>query len=406
MTATLKTDYDLLIIGAGLVGTSLVAALRSQGFKIAMLEKHLPSALTSSQLDTRPLALNYASFAILKTLGLWDSMAALASPIQRVHISEENRFGKLEFNAKALNVEALGYVVPVGALQQTLYHTAANVADIMVNETLNKITLEPTASVDFKSGDINKTLSAQLIIAADGSQSTCRELLNIKTDRRRPHEVALIAEIRLEESHQHSAYQRFTREGILALLPLADECKMRLVWTLPNKTAEIFKTLDAKQLCDKVRVHFRNYVGPLQSLKILAQYPLQTIIAHEQVRSNFALVGNAAHTLYPLAAQGFNLGLRDVALLSELLADGNHQQLGDIKNLTQYLTWREPNQKQLNRLTTGLHDLFSLHLPLLGGLRGLGLLAADLAPPIKQRIARQVLGLNGRQAKLQRGILL
>ncbi len=400
---------DIIILGAGLIGTSQAVALKNQGFRIHVLEHHLPEVTTQAKKDTRPLALSYASVVILQQLGVWDGFAEKACPIRAVHVSDHGALGSLRFRADEMRVPALGYVVPFSDLQEALYRSAAaqeGVEFVPIQE-ITAINCEATgATVKVNTVHGAREFRASLLIAADGTKSTARHMMNIATEEKDYHEVALTGLITLNEKHEGTAFERFTKEGTLALLPLPSHNQYRLVWTLPKSHADEISAGTDEALLKKIQYYFRGYVNDMRSLERESQYPLKTVVSAEQIRPGFVLLGNAAHTLYPVAAQGFNLGLRDVAVLSEVLADAEKhvKRLGDLSVLQQYLEWRVNDQKRVSQLTQGITHVFGLHLPLMRRIRGMGLLATELFSPLKKRLARQMMGVAGRVPRLARGI--
>lgn len=404
-----KNKSDLIIIGAGLVGTSLAVSMQNQGLQMKILEHHLPEATLTLQKDMRPITLSYASYQILQTLGVWEELAAESCPISTVQVSDQGALGTLRFRASELRVPALGYVVPFYKLQHVFYQRAAsqkNVEIIPITKIL-AIHCGGVASVNFLTVEGEKDLQTNLLVAADGTQSTARRLLNIPIEEKNENEVALIASMELEKPHNQTAYERFTPQGTLAILPLFNQSQCRLVWSLSKQLAEKVSEWSDEEFQSKVQKIFKNRLGEIKSIKRGKQFPLQLLIAKEQIRPGFVLLGNAAHTLYPIAAQGFNLGLRDVAALSELVVSAyqKHKLLEEINLLQEYIKWRKEDQDRIIGLTRNISQWFGLQLPLANRVRGLGLLATELLPPIKNQLAKRLLGLAGRLPKLVRGEL-
>lgn len=395
-------DYDIIISGAGLVGTSLAVALQNTPLRIAILETHLPE-MVQHNLETRPLSLNYGSQKILETLGVWREISSEAQPILRVHVSEQQRFGSLNFRADEENVPALGYVAPANLLQTKLYQRAAQIP------TVKFIPLQKLVELEYQENHLNlkiqtmqgqKNLKTGLLVIAEGSHSSTRELIGIKVKVHNNNWLGLTALLELSQSHHGIAYERFTHQGVLAILPLKNPRRCRVVWIFPAGTEA---SLDAF-----LRHGIQERLGTFQILEQGRPFPLQSLMAEEQFRHNIVLLGNAAHTLYPLAAQGFNLGLRDTATLAEVLVDARRQgrHLGSIDILQSYLNWRASDQSWISRLTYGASQLFDLQIPGLGLLRGMGLLATDLTPFLKHRLAKRLMGISGKLPKLARGVIL
>lgn len=403
-------NYDIVISGAGLVGTGLAAALRNTPFRIAILETHLPE-IAQTNPETRPLSLNYGSQKILETLGVWKDISAEAQPIARVHVSEQQRLGALNFRASEENVPALGWVIPADILQRQLYQHAAQMPSVkfISLQKLMEIQQHKTGlSLKLQTMQGEKNLTSELLVIAEGSHSTSRELLGITVKEENNDWWGLTALIELSQEHQGVAYERFTHQGPLAFLPLKNQRRGRVVWILPKNPAQSLAAESDVQLAGLLQQAMHERLGNCRILERSRVFPLQTLTANEQIRRNIVLLGNAAHTLYPLAAQGFNLGLRDSAALAEVLVEARRQtrHLGDLAVLQSYLNWRISDQRWITRFTYGAGQLFDLHIPGLGALRGMGLLAAELTPFLKHRLAKRLMGISGRLPKLALGVVL
>jgi 2-octaprenyl-6-methoxyphenol hydroxylase len=406
-----STATDIIIIGAGLVGTSLLNTLQGQGFRVRVLEHHLPTVMTSPQVDSRPITLSYSSYRILQTLGLWADLASQACPIQAVHVSDRGAFGRIHFQADAYDVPALGYVVPFDTLQQVLYQRAAAQphVDFVSVQRIKSIQCENSGvmvCVETTQGE--QIFQAALLIATDGTDSTARELMGVEVVAENPQEIAVTALLTFNDNHENRAYERFTDTGTLALLPLPESKKYRLVWTLTQAHANVVAQWSNSEVMTYIQQVFHNRIGDIVSLQLGQQYPLKTVKAKQIIGPGFVLLGNAAYTIYPHAAQGFNLALRDAAALGEILVDARAavKSLGDIAVLQAYVDWRGADQQRTIKLTHCVSEIFGWQWPLINRVRGLGLLATDLLLPLKKRLALQMMGLAGRLPKLARGIPL
>ncbi len=394
----MQNDFDIIIVGAGLVGTSLIIALQQTGLRIVVLENHLPD-LNNKNSDNRPLSLSLSSQKILEAWDIWSSISEQAVPIQTVHISEQNHFGTLSFSAREEKLPALGYVVSFDGLQQILYQRAAQLNQVHFVSIQNlKSIREKESGVELTVSTIegDKTFNAQLLVGADGTHSATRNLLRIEVEKVVIEETAIAMTVQAPFPHRHRAFERFTPEGILALLPLSNPLQFRLVWTLPNALENSFKLWDNAKLTAFLNKKWSSRLGMLTIVDNWQKFPLQIERSKQQVKPGVVLLGNAAHTLYPLAAQGFNLGLRDVAVLSELLTEAlrENKKLGDLVLLENYINRRTKDQNWIFHLTQGINQLFGLQIPGFGHLRGLGLIATDLLPPLKHKMAKRFLGLT------------
>ena len=369
---------NIIIVGAGLVGLSTALTLKKEGFSVRVLEHHLPEP------GTRPLSLSFGTYRILESLGVWDALKNSASPILSVHVSEQGKFGFTKFSAEDEAVSALGYVVPFSELQKVLYEKVNEVTPI--SHIDNIVCTKNGVTVTTNNG----IYQADLLVAADGTGSTCRDFLKIPVDEKESGDIAEIYQLTLSEHHTNTAYERFTKEGTLAVLPLHEKNRAQLVWT--KKKCQCDENGNALRQFQDV---FEGRVAILSAKKV-AEYPLKTTIATEQISQSAVLMGNAAHTIYPVAAQGFNLGLHDVAILAKTLLDAkkNNAVIGDLSVLKQYEETAAIHQQKIFDVTNQLITLFDF--PGLGCARGLGLLAMDLFSPLKNRLAKRLMGIETR----------
>lgn len=351
--------YDIIIIGNGMVGASLAAALAPHDWQIAIIDKNAPitTQQTSPDLDGRKIALSLGSQKILQHFSVWQHLQSDATAIQHVHVSAQGQFGATRINGADINEDVLGYVVPAVklnlALQQTL-QTFTNI-DFIAPATLEAIQLhDRTVTVN---GD---TISAKLIVGADGVMSLSRTLLNIETEMTDYQQTALVSSIQLKHPHNNMAYQRFSDMGILAFLPMQNNT-CGFVCTADAKDIENYMQQDDASLLAMIEKNFGYRLGKLQQLGQRYTYPLKKIIAITPVKEHFLLLGNSAHNISPVAAQGFNLALQDVYCLQQLLI----QHPDDIAvALEQYQQQREPEQQRIIQLTDRLmslkdHSIFS-----------------------------------------------
>lgn len=403
-------NYDIIIVGGGLIGTSLAVSLQGSGFKIALLEKNIPTAKTEPT-AFRPISLAYGTVEILRAIKLWPMLSETATPIQQVQVSEQGVLGGVHFSAQEQGVDALGQVVPFSALHLSLYECAAGQADVDVIPVRDIQSIEATpekVSVQLDTVKGPQKLTAALLVGCDGTHSRVRDLLKIATARTSQNKLALSAKMTLADEYSNKALERFSRDGVLAILPLAQKKQCGLVWTLSQaKNAEIADWSE-QDFIRFINQHFRGRLPQVIGFHQGANFPLQTIIAEQQIQPGVVLLGNSAHTLYPLAAQGFNLGLRDAAALAEVLVTAKQQAqpLGSIKVLQDYVDWRQQDQARIARITGGIAESFSLRLPFLKGIRGFGMMLTDVVVPAKKRLARVTMGVAGKLPKLMRGLPL
>ena len=388
---------QLAIIGGGLVGASLALALqdqaRARGWQIVLIEPFAPGNAYQPSYDARCSALAYGSALIFQRLGLWERVAPRAEPIRHIHVSEQGRFGATRMHADEEGVPALGYVVENAWLGQCLWQ-ALDSAVVSWRCPAQVTDLQPLVDGYRLSLDDDTTLDCDLAVLADGGRSGLRERLGIQINRRPYGQSALIANITPTLAHGGEAFERFTAQGPMALLPMSEN-RCALVWTRAGEQAERLQQLPEREFLGELQDAFGYRLGALRQVGARHLYPLALVEAQEQVRAHLAVLGNAVHSLHPIAGQGFNLSLRDAIALAECLLE-SAAPLGNLATLQRY---RE-RQRLDQELTVGFSDrltrLFVRDSPLLGQLRHLGLLGLDLLPPAKSLFARQAMGLGTR----------
>lgn len=402
--------YDILIGGGGLVGASLACALSGHGLRIGLIEAVPYGEADQPAYDDRALALAAGTQRIFSALGLWSALAAHATPIHRIHASDRGRFAFVRLDRAEEGVPALGYVALGRDLGAVLGARLAQLDDVELICPARVIGVDFTAAaaqvrIETAAGD--KSLTTRLLVAADGAHSTLRELLAIPTTVAEYGQTALIANITPERAHANIAYERFTDTGPLALLPMSDN-RCALVWTLRDDQVDAVMALDDAAFLARLQERFGRRLGRLLRVGKRAVYPLRLVRARESVRPRLALIGNAAHTLHPIAGQGFNLGLRDVAALAEVLLDARRagKDIGALAVLQRYADWRRDDHRRVIAFTDGLTRLFTNPFPPVVRARDIGMLALDLCPPAKRIFAKLTMGRAGRLPRLARGLEL
>jgi 2-octaprenyl-6-methoxyphenol hydroxylase len=415
----MRQDYDLLIVGAGVVGSSLALALAHLPLKIALIEQ-MPFRLDVPLSDSKPIALNVASCRILQTLMLWPALADYANPIEQVHISQQACFGQARMRAQDMGVPQLGYVIPAARLGGELIRalsqcaagkTAAKASfDLFNPAQCQSITKTKQAWEVLLSASDNEevVIYPRLVIAADGSDSSVRNLLNIgllKT--RTKSEMALSTSIDISGCHRDIAYQRFTPHGIIASLPLLTN-KIGLVWTADKATIHSLKDLTASDFLQRLQSHFSYRFGQLLRCTKPNVYSLKSFIAQPQAQPGLVLLGNAAHTLLPIAAQGLNLALQDMSELADIIANAlkTATDLADPSLSQSYLDARLPVHQQIIGFTNHLAERFQSGFKPLTFIHNNGLLIMDLLSPCKRNLSRRLMGTHGRFSRLMRGLTL
>lgn len=405
-----KYDYDLIIIGGGMVGATLACALREQSLHIGIIEAYPFGSPEQSSYDDRSIALSYGSQQIFAGMGLWETFSTQATPIHHIHISNRGHFGVARLDRRESRVDALGYVIEnriVGRLLSERIATHDNI-DLITPARLSEIAINRShAVVTYEKNNESQQITAPLVVGADGAMSQLRELLGIEIERREYEQSAIIANVSTEQAHNSVAYERFTDTGPIALLPLGqDRCS--LVWTVKPDDVEKILQMEDVEFLSLLQHRFGYRLGRFLRVGKRTAYPLALIRAEERVTSRVVLVGNAAHTLHPVAGQGFNLGVRDVAGLAQMIVDKQKEGLdyGTLRILNEYAQWREQDHRQIIAFTDTMARLFTNAFPPVVIGRNLGLLALDLMPPVKKIFAKRTMGMAGRLPRLARGIPL
>ena len=393
-------QFDVVIVGGGLVGISLACALQGRGWRIALLESRTLSAThRPAGFDERALALSLGTQRYLRGLGLWDGVAAVATPIGEVHVSEYRGLGCVRFKARRLGVDALGFVVGAADLGAVM---AARLPRLPATRCLdNTVLLEVTAgraAVDLmvSTQGRRRRLRARLLIAADGIDSTVRTMLGIGAVRHDYHQHAMVATVQTARSHNGVAYERFTTHGPMALLPmrsLSRQCRMALIWTMPSAAvANHLAAVDTTVLAQLQQVMGWR-LGRFLAIGRRRAWPLQSIRAAESTRPRTVVLGNAAHTLHPVAGQGFNLSLRDVAALDRLLC-ATAADPGDPERLQAFAQSRHADQRMVMGATDALIRGFGDDSAPARVARSAGLMAVQALPPLRHWLARRAMGLT------------
>ena len=406
---------DIAIVGGGMVGASLAAALAPLGLKVALVEEVPHGNVTHPSFDERTTALSNGSRRILETLGVWPGVSSQATPIRKIHVSDQGRFGFARIDAAEQGLTAMGYVVPNRALGTALWsclQASANVQVLCPAQVSGITAGEHAVSLQIAQGAATATLDCKLVVAADGVHSAVRTAFGVDAESRDYEQTAVITTVLPQRFHDHVAYERFTGSGPLALLPI-DGGRCTLVLTLNRTMAETAMAWSDQEFLAEVQRRFGFRLGRFLKAGRRVPYPLSLTRAVRTSAGRCVIVGNAAQGLHPVAGMGFNLGLRDVASLAELIAEHRHDSsfdAGAASLLTEYDAWRAADRGGVIAFTDGLVRMFASPSSLVRRLRNVGLLAFDLLPPAKAALSRLSTGAGagggGRVPKLARGVAL
>lgn len=405
-------DYDVIVAGGGMVGSCLALALAPLEMRVAVVEAVPRAAAEQPSFDERSTALSRSSQRMFEAMGLWGEIVAAATPIAHIHVSERGRFGFAHIDAAEQRVEALGYVVINRVLGRVLQAAMQNVPglDQLCPARITGVRVgEVSATVSVDSGDGAREVTASLLVAADGAESTVRELLGIPVDRSDYGQQAIIGNLLPERAPANRAFERFMPGGALALLPIA-EGRVGFVWASPDEAARELMQLPDAAFTARLQDAFGHRLGRFDRIGQRASYPLRLSKARRLTAPRSVLIGNAAHGLHPVAAQGFNLGLRDVAALSDCISDaiagGASDRVGSDPVLDRYREWRRSDHRKVVGFTDGLVRLFEVGRAPVPLLRNLGMLGFDLVPGARSLFVRHTMGLAGRLPRLARGVPL
>lgn len=407
-----RCDYDIAIIGGGLVGASLGCALAGTRMRVAVIEAVAFKSDSQPSYDDRILAIAQGSKRILDAIGVWSEIAATdATPIKTIHISDRGLFGFTRLDHASHGVEALGYAVPARvlglALIRQLEHAPqvtimcpARVSDIeMQSDRVNLAVASSSQNIE--------RLNARLVVFADGAESDLRGRLGFEAGVCDYNQSAVLTVVTPERAHNNRAYERFTDSGPLALLPTSGN-RYGVVWTAREEQLKDLLECSNSDFLHRLQQRFGDRLGMLRKPGKRRSYPLSFLKVKHPVQYRAVVVGNAAHTVHPVAGQGFNLGLRDVSALAQVVYDAHEDGLdiGDMKILDGYRQWRARDVDRVGWFTDGLIRVFANDSFSLGLLRNAAMVGVDLVPPLQRALVRRTMGLAGKLPRLSRGLPL
>ena len=376
---------NVVIVGGGPVGSVLALALQQQQVPFTMLEARAKGA---SHRDTRALALSYGSRLILEKLGVWDTVAANATAINTIHISQRGGLGRSKLNASEHGLESLGYVLPYGVITQAL-DAVLDASSIKYEAEATEIKpAQDTSSVTYTHTNVTHTLQSALIVVADGGRSL-GEIEGIEKETKEYGHDALVTKVRAELPHNHIAYERFTPTGPMALLPNGDT-DFSLVWTGLQVNIHGLIALDDEVFLAQLHQAFGDRVGKFLSVEKRMSFPLKLSRLKPSVAGHLAVIGNAAQTMHPVAGQGFNVGMRDAWALAGLIINSTQSELGSADMLANYTQLRSRDTQGGILFTDLLVNMFNNDLLGLQGMRGVGLGLLELIKPAKNLLVSKM----------------
>ena len=392
-------DYDVLIVGGGLVGGSLALALADTALRIGVIEAVPEDKRIASSAGDRALALAWGSAQILGQVGVWQGAEKKAAPIRHIHVSDQGYFGKLRMSAEREGVPALGYVATARTLEEevALRLSQSPVTMICPASVIGLKAGSEAVHVSLREGNESINLTARLLVAADGGNSTVRKLLEIGQSIRDYGQTAIVTEVNTGKSGDFTAYERFTPVGPLAFLPVAKK-RYSVVWTQKADDAAELLAMSDSAFTDRLQSAFGYWLGKIALASRRQAFPLKLIRAERMADERVVLIGNAMHQLHPVAGQGLNLGLRDVAMLAEMLVARLvfGEDIGERAFLERYAQARQADLDRVIRFTDSTVRIFSTDFAPVALARNAGLLALDRFQPGKRLLAQYAMGLGNR----------
>ncbi len=378
---------DIAIVGGGPVGAALVAGLEDSGLSVVVLEAQTKSAATAGPRDPRALALSQGAHLILDRLGVWATLAPRATAIASIHVSQRGGLGRAVLTAQDVAAPALGYVAEYGDLYAALSARMENCgATVLTGARVTEV--KATAGygmLRYQHEGAEHLLTANLVVLSEGGKSLPAALRQDKDYG----QSAVVCTVRTQQPHAHRAYERFTPEGPIALLPLGDD--YALVWTTPNEQLAARLALDDTAFLAALQSAFGDRQGCFLAASRRNAFPLKLALAAASSSARIVRIGNAAHTLHPVAGQGFNLGVRDAWKLAETLLDTPRERIGESAFTQRYEKTRHFDIAGGSLMTDILVETFSNDRFLLKHARGAALLLLDLLPPLKTQFARKMM---------------
>ncbi|ALH95761.1 2-octaprenyl-6-methoxyphenyl hydroxylase [Acinetobacter equi] len=400
-------QQDIIIVGGGMVGLSLALMLAKAKIGVKLLEAiKYPNyddanlAPYHSSFDARNSALSRRSVQIYQELGLWDALQEHATPILQVDITEQGSFGKARLRAEQEKVESFGQVIENAWLGRVLLTQVRQqpLIDLIDGVQVTALTQnEDFASIEAIRGEETLTLNAKLVIAADGRDSFCRKALGIGASVHDYDQVAIVTTVQTSKPHGHVGFERFSHLGPLALLPLPGEYRRSVVWPVKKGTEDEWLGEENDQhFLDALQETYGDRAGKFQKTGKRFCFPLSQVLAEKQAIGRVVLMGNAAHTIHPVAGQGFNLCMRDAYVLLRYLTEqqAKNADLGDAEMLLEYEKSRLKDQQRVIKFCDSVVRGFSNQNPFLKIIRNTGLLAFETIPGIKPLVANYAMGLK------------
>ncbi|MFK8027030.1 MAG: 2-octaprenyl-6-methoxyphenyl hydroxylase [Gammaproteobacteria bacterium] len=392
----LPSSFDIVIVGGGLVGMSLAVALAKSSSSVLLLEQNQAAPLHANVLDLRTTGLTRSSEQMFMQIGVWDKISSAATPIERLDISEQGNFGAARIDASQHDISPIGYMVPNHHLIEVLSEQVQQLANVTILSPASLDSAEVNSSgytIKINHEGEQLIVTTSLLVGSDGGKSKVREILGISAEHKNYQQSAIITNVRTQKAHQNVAYERFTKNGPLAVLPIKDNC-CALIWTQSEHSVGAYMEMDDQHFLQSLQKAFGYRLGKFLEVGKRSAYPLSLTKSNGLVGPHAVLVGNAAQTVHPVAAQGFNLGLRDVHTLVQMLTSIEFNPARYESMLNEYQQIRTPDRDHVIKLTDGLTRVFAQQAWPAKFLRSMGVRMISSLPALQRGVLRRNLGLR------------
>ncbi|MBO67107.1 MAG: 2-octaprenyl-6-methoxyphenyl hydroxylase [Acidiferrobacteraceae bacterium] len=399
---------DVLIVGGGLAGASLACALLPLNIKITVIEAIPLYQSEQPSFDERTLAITWGSQQVLQAISQWTNIAREAYPIRSIEVSEEIGNRVVQLDSSLIGLEALGYVIPTRVIGEVLISALKREPSVRYLSPLEAESVNIKSDhVTLKCKDYSEQLSGRLLVIADGGRSTLSAMLGSKKKEKYYSQSALVTTVASNRDHGGVAHEHFAQQGPIALLP-THENRFAVAWTMSNARANHLKSSTDINVLSELQKDVGTRAGTLEAIGKRSVYQLRWASVYPPHANRTVLIGNAAHEVHPIAGQGFNLGLRDVAELADIIAHAieTGQDIGQASLVSKYINSRRRQTNRVLRFTDGLVKVFGTSMPVISQFRKLGLAAIESSTPVKKMLLERTAGLYGELPRLAQGIPL
>ncbi len=402
----MQTDYDILVVGGGMVGATFACALGGSRFRIGVVESApADPSWPRADYDNRVSAITRATQRVFQNVGAWDNMVRRrVQPYRKMHVWDATGSGAIHFDAAEIGEPDLGLIVENTVILAGLLERMREFDNIelLCPAKVRALNVAPDqVSLDLEDG---RHLTARLVIGADGATSWVREQAGITTHGWRYDQSAVVAIVKTSLHHGEACYQRFMPTGPLAFLAMPDGLSA-IVWSTSPEQAETLTSMPEREFLDALQAAFGDTLGRMESTGPRGAWPLQLRHADHYVQQRIALMGNAAHAIHPLAGQGLNLGVSDAAALAQVLEEAEGEDIGHLRVLRRYERWRKADNLAVMAAMDGFKRLFSNDVAPLALLRNAGMRLTNAVSPVKNLMVRRAMGLGGKLPRLTRPLI-